>query len=278
MRLSVIIATSNRRTGWLIERSLVSVYNQELVNKTSVDVIVIDDNKDVKEFENVKKAVRLLRLEMKLNESDFKTIVIRNQRTKFMSGTGAWNTGIYYTHSKYAEGWVSILDDDDEYYPNHLFDCINKIDKDTIAVFQRLVWVHSNGEKMYVPLVLEELKPSSFFIGNPGVQGSNMFFKSSAFVAINGFDEDLPNTTDRDLMIRFLWKYSNEPNCLKVIEYIGVLHYNHSREKVNNNLQRKKEGLDIFYNKYREYFSEEAYQKSIARAQKYFKYQVSEEK
>lgn len=267
---TTIIATSQKRTQWLINRSLRSVYNQIDIDKSSWNIFIVDDNEDEAELSKIKCQVEFLRKELNLKSIDFQTNVLRNKRTRFMSGTGAWNTGIMEAFRINPNGFVAILDDDDEFLPNHLSKCMQAIDKDIIAVFQRLIWQNDNGSTMNVDLTKAKLTAENFFIGNPGIQGSNMFFKTKNLVDISGFDESFPNTTDRDLMIRFLWE--NDIETIKVIENIGVIHYNHRRTKVNNNFSLKQKGLDIFYKKYKTHFSEDAYQKSLIRAKKYFNY------
>jgi glycosyltransferase involved in cell wall biosynthesis len=216
-----------------------------------------------------------LREKLALPENHFRTEVITNTRQQGNSGTGAWNTGIYMAYQKYPKGFVSILDDDDEYLPNHLHTCIEHIQPDTLAVFERLVWLNEDGSRMHNELCKELLTAENFYIGNPGVQGSNMFFKTQALINIEAFDESFPNTTDRDLMIRFLWKHPLEN--IVVIENIGVYHYNHKKLKVNNDIPKKHIGLDLFYKKYKKYFSELAYQKSLTRAAAYFHYKPKEQ-
>lgn len=275
MKFSVIIATSQNRTDWLINRSLISVYNQIGIEKSNWCVFVIDDNENESYFFEIKKRIELLRKDLQFNETDFPTSVLKNTRTRHMSGTGAWNTAIFEVYSQFPEGFVSFLDDDDEYLPNHLNDCVTAISKNTVAVFQRLIWQNDDTSTMNVDLTKDKLTAENFFIGNPGVQGSNMFFKTQSLVDIGGFDETLPNTTDRDLLIRFLCK--NDLNNIVVIETIGVNHYNHKREKVNNGILIKRQGLDLFYKKYKAHFSEEAYQKSLARAKAFFNYNPTEQ-
>ncbi len=275
MNITVIIATSLKRTDWLINRSLKSIYGQQKIENKNVAVIIIDDNKDYGELTNIITQVKQLRIRLNLEENEFSTRVIRNKRTRFMSGTGAWNTGISEAYSNYPNGFVSILDDDDEYLPNHLSDCLREIDNDSLAVFQRLFWKNNDGTEMQLPFTIDDLIPENFFIGNPGIQGSNMFFKTEKLIAIKGFDEKLPNTTDRDLMIRFLWyfeKHKYNLQRIKVIENLGVVHYNHNKLKVNNDIDKKHRGLDLFYQKYKAYFSENAYQKSLIRAKQFFHY------
>lgn len=275
MKFSVIIATSQNRTDWLINRSLTSVYKQLGIDKSKWCVFVIDDNENENEFSEIVKRIEHLRKDLQLKEIEFPTTVLKNTRTRFMSGTGAWNTGIFEAYRQFPNGFVSILDDDDEYLPNHLTDCVTAISENAVAVFQRLIWQNDDTSTMSVDLTKDKLTAENFFIGNPGVQGSNMFFKTQNLVDIGGFDETLPNTTDRDLMIRFLWK--NDTNNIVVIETIGVTHYNHKRAKVNNDIPRKKQGLDLFYKKYKAHFSEEAYKKSLARAKAFFNYNPMEQ-
>ena len=275
MKFTIVIATSQRRTDWLINRSLTSVYRQIGIDKSEWNVFVVDDNENKSEFSEIKKRIELLRKELRLNETDFPTTVLKNTRTRFMSGTGAWNTGIFEAYRQFPKGFVSILDDDDEYLPNHLTDCITAISENAVAVFQRLIWQNDDTSTMNVDLTKDQLTAENFFIGNPGVQGSNMFFKTQSLVDIGGFDETLPNTTDRDLMIRFLWR--NDLNNITVLKNIGVIHYNHKKQKVNNDIQRKQQGLDLFYQKYKVHFSEKAYQKSLARAKAFFNYNPKEQ-
>lgn len=270
MKFSIVIATSQKRTNWLINRSLTSVYLQIGIDKSEWTVFVVDDNEAETEFFEIQTRIEQLRKNLQLNSTELTTTLLKNKRTRFMSGTGAWNTGIFESHRLFSNGYVSILDDDDEYLPNHLSDCVTAINENTVAVFQRLIWRNADSSTMDVHLTKKQLTAENFFIGNPGVQGSNMFFKTQNLVDIGGFDETLPNTTDRDLMIRFLW--NNDVNQIKVLENIGVIHYNHKQKKVNNDIPRKHQGLDLFYKKYKAHFPKEFYQNSLTRAKNYFGY------
>jgi glycosyltransferase involved in cell wall biosynthesis len=272
---SVVIATSKKRTDWLIDRSLKSVYRQEGIDRTAWHIFIIDDNESQNEIFEIQERVEFLRGVLGLKQTHFPTFILRNERTRYMSGTGAWNTGVFEAYKQFPNSFVSILDDDDEYLPNHLSDCVTAISENTVAVFQRLIWQNEDSSVMNVDLTKEQLTAENFFIGNPGVQGSNMFFKTKSLIDIGGFDETLPNTTDRDLMIRFLWK--NDLKNIEVINTIGVIHYNHKREKVNNDIPNKQKGLDLFYKKFKTHFSEEAYKKSLSRAKAFFNYKPTEQ-
>ncbi|MFD1016192.1 glycosyltransferase [Winogradskyella rapida] len=271
---TILIATSMKRTNWLIKRSLYSVYKQENVNPELINILIVDDNENEEEFFIIKTKINNLRRKLNLSTHYFSTDIIRNKGVKFNSGTGAWNTGIKHTYTLNKDGFISILDDDDEYLPNHLSACLSEIKDDTLAVFQSLEWRNQDNTIISFPLSLKKLTPLNFFLGNPGVQGSNMFFKTKCLIVINGFDESLPNTTDRDLMIRFLENIKSL-DTISVIKEVGVLHYNHNKKKVNNNLPLKQKGLDLFYAKYKNQFSEFDFQNSLIRANKYFNYEYS---
>ncbi len=205
MKYSVIIATSQKRTDWLIYRSLTSVYKQIGINKSEWCVFVIDDNEDKSEFSKIKKRIELLRNELEFNEKEFNTTVLKNTRTRYMSGTGAWNTGIFEAYKQFPNGFVSILDDDDEYLPNHIADCVTAISENTVAVFQRLIWQNYDTSIINFDLKKDQLTAEHFFIGNPGVQGSNMFFKTQNLVDIGGFFENLQKKNERDFIICFFF-------------------------------------------------------------------------
>lgn len=275
MNFTIIIASSQKRTEWLIERSLKSIYKQKEINKKEWNVLIIDDNIDSEEIYKIKGQVKQLRNEFQFTQNELATKVLKNKRTRFMSGTGAWNTGIYESYKQFPNGFISILDDDDEYLPDHLINCQSSIKQNTVAVFQRLYWVNEDSSTLKMNLKKEDLTKKNFFIGNPGIQGSNMFFKTQSLIDINGFDETLPNTTDRDLMIRFLQKFNLDK--IQITNKVGVKHYNHKKRKVNNDFITKQKGLDIFYKKYKKYFSNDDYGKSILRAKKYFHYNMNEQ-
>ena len=147
----------------------------------------------------------------KLATSGFR--VLMNSRTNNMSGTGCWNTGIMealamerneYT-SFTCSTFVAILDDDDEWKPNHLQSCLDVV-ADTASD-----WVISglerrrNGEQRHEEMATREtLRVEAFLRGNPGVQGSNLFVRLPLLLRAGNFDENMNSMTDRDLCIRLL--------------------------------------------------------------------------
>jgi len=285
IKIHIIIATSKKRTKLLINRSLKSIYFQTKINPENIEIVIVDDNIRLPknnisiEYEKIKKLVTKLRHELNLTNNHFKTHILTNINTKFKSGTGAWNTGIEFIKKQNINSFTAILDDDDEYKENYLYNCIKQIDNNTIAVFAPIIWKGKNIKQVNF-IKEEELTAKYFFIGNPGVQGSNMFFRSDILEKIGGFDENMPSTTDRDLMIRFfdyLNKVENSAYKIVVLNEPLVIHYANGNDRVTDNKKAKKKGLDLFYQKYKSRFSKEDFQKSLKRAKEYFGYEYNEQ-
>lgn len=100
----VIIATCGRN-NFLKERSLFSVYCQNNIDPSLVEIIIVDDNQRInqrysKEFFSIKQIVIQLRQMLNLAATDFQTYVINNTRTQHNSGTGAWNRGLDFITSQ----------------------------------------------------------------------------------------------------------------------------------------------------------------------------------
>lgn len=272
--IAVLLATAFGRTELVRERSLLSVYQQRGVAPARVRVVVVDDNEDPSEFDRVRLAVRSLRAQLRLPESDFPTTCLRNHRSRGQSGTGAWNTGLGLVTEDWADPalWIAFLDDDDEFLPDHLANCIGACADDAVGVFERLEWVRSGGVEPR-PFSRDDLTPEAFFVGNPGVQGSNLFVRSDAIRAIGGFDESLSNTTDRDLMIRLLRLAHARGLEARALPSVGARYYDHDGPRVNTDLARKRVGLARFYAKYARDFSPAQLRASLERARRLFGYE-----
>jgi len=136
--------------------------------------------------------------------------VTKNDRTKNVSGTGCWNTGIMLALAmegvEYAgstcETFIAILDDDDEWTPQHLQSCLEVC---TAADWVVPGLIRDNGQRRTnEEATLGTLHVRDFLRGNPGVQGSNLFVRLSLILRSGMFDEDMNSMTDRDLCIRML--------------------------------------------------------------------------
>ena len=295
----VIIATSKERTELLLNRSLPSVYQQEEVNPT---IIIVDDNhvpegsKHSFEFSRIAEGIRELREQKLKPQYDlqyhpsqsspphfndyFPTHVLKNTHTVGHSGTGAWNTAIQHLKEKKPtnDRYVAILDDDDEYLPDHLANCMRSVSscpEHPAAVFSPLIWKDRAGETV-LSIDQKRITQQEFFIGNPGVQGSNLFLRFDVLTGVNGFDENLYSATDRDLMIRILDHLgSDEKDQIIIREDPTVIHHADGGDRVTADMVQKKKGLDALYRKYRNRFSKEDFQQSLERAASLFGYEYT---
>jgi hypothetical protein len=301
-QIIVIIATSFARTKLLLERSLKSVYKQTNINPHQT--YIVDDNpiKNGKhhsdEYNNINDVINTLRkniLKPKFNEfknkrntpnikfdNYFHTNLIQNTRTKGFSGTGAWNSGAFkalrYSNINY---FLAFLDDDDEWKENYLetlFKSITKPDNlkniKTIASIAGFLRIEKH-KSIKIQADKENFNKESFFVSNPGLQGSNLFIELKTFWTIGGFDESLKSATDRDLGIRLAEYVRIRPSKKIVfIDDILVNHYAISENRVTTNSINKKQGLDLFYRKYYHQFSKELQEKSLKRAKSLFNYNI----
>lgn len=284
----VVIATSKGRTNLLYERSLRSVYTQ--VDAHPKEIVIVDDNhKHPGEFEHITECIERLRTEVFKRyvkkeiplDDIFKTTLLKNKRTKGHSGTGAWNTALYYLEKKYEDlrgFFITILDDDDSYHNAYLSRCseiIKKKGEQLAAIFPYLEWVKSDGNVVH-DFSHIDLTQKAFLIGNPGIQGSNMCIRGDLFMEIRGFDEKLHSATDRDLMIRFLDHLDLKSELdIEIIPEPMVLHHTDRKDRVTEDKNKKKLGLDVFYNKYRTRFSKKDMEISLERAERLFGYECN---
>jgi Glycosyl transferase family 2 len=128
-------------------------------------------------------------------------VVLRNQCRP--GAAGAWNTGLLWLQAHGFEGYVAILDDDDEWDPDHLSQCelAGTLD-DADVVLSGLRVMKDGVEIPRSPL--SSVSRDDFLAGNPGWQGSNTFVKLDALMRVGGFTDGLPSTNDRDLAVRLL--------------------------------------------------------------------------
>lgn len=278
----VIIATRPGREQLLLERALPSVYRQEEIHPALV-LVVEDREGPAPTLSQAVQRVRrqVLALKLGLSEGDvpdslFITEVCLNRRTRGTSGSGAWNTAADLARLRTGEGhFLAFLDDDDEWLPGYLCQCMKAAGPPsdfsrTALVLSGLIRIEAGHSTPQVPP--PRLLPQDFFVGNPGVQGSNLFIAQEVFDAVGGFDEAMPSTTDRDLMIRVLdhlrqgtWRTAHVPECL-------VLHHAHDGERVSTNREAKHQGLDYFYARYAHRMSDEELRRSLERARSLFGY------
>jgi hypothetical protein len=182
---------------------------------------------------------------------------LENWRTK-QSASGSWNSGIvsllqFQDEISPSDIFIAILDDDDKWLPCHIEQCIShcKTLPGADVVVSGIIRVEDDGEEKELSIPTT-LKVSQFLIGNPHVQGSNMFIRMSTFLQAGLFDEYLPSCTDRDMMIRILDLGNTRVSIIQDLH--SVVHFaESSRLRLSTrNSSSKNMGLDRFWQKYRD--------------------------
>jgi len=199
-------------------------------------------------------------------ETGLKSVrVVKNKRTDGAAGT--WNTGLDAVREQVGEAWIAILDDDDEWLPQHLETCHMATALGVDAVI--------SGITTYVDEVqasaprLGEFTLTDFLHQNPGWQGSNTFVKLSFLEKAGRFDESLACTHDRDLAIRLLevegFRYARTAE-VTVKYHIGSDVPAYTRR--DNPIKLK--GLSAFWGKHRHRMTREIEDKFFERASDLF--------
>ena len=161
--VAVLVATSER-TELLKTRALPSIAQQSL---TPTRLIVVDDSGDAGASRN-QKLVRDWR------SAGVDVAFLRNRRTK--GAAGAWNSGLdhlLHTGDDPRHLYVAFLDDD-EWARNHLQRCLEAAEKRCLDVIASSFWRIEEGTEPSLVTPPESLEASSFLVGNPGIQCSNM--------------------------------------------------------------------------------------------------------
>ena len=192
-KIAVVIATRDR-AALLADRALPSVMAQTRIPDY---LVVVDDS-------SVELRLGNSNIVASVNLPDVLVRYLENERTA--GASGSWNTAVYFLYRQVddpADLFVAILDDDDAWASSYLERCV------ALACDQALDMVAADTERIETqdgaPLLSEapeSLCGADFLMGNPGIQGSNLFVRLSVLLAAGGFDEGLRSTTDRDLCIR----------------------------------------------------------------------------
>jgi glycosyltransferase, family 2 len=261
-KIGVIIASSLNRNDLLFSRSLNSVLSQ---SKTPDHILIVDDNQDETTSKDIEQRISKLK--------NNKIHYIKNSQTPNMSGSGAWNCGIkWYENFLDDDDYMAILDDDDSWHEEYISSCYDAITSSSRMPDAVFGFIKRGDCDKCSSFEVEDINISNFLKGNPGIQGSNMFFRFGVLKAIDGFDETLASCTDRDLMIRFLQKYSNKN--IRIIQKVLIKHFV-SKDSVTSNFISKTKGLNSFHIKYIRLYSKELLEEALQRARKLFNYQES---
>ncbi|MCY3414711.1 MAG: glycosyltransferase family 2 protein [Candidatus Heimdallarchaeota archaeon] len=266
INIHVILPTKNRPK--LLERSLSSVIKQSFKPKF---IIIVNDS-DNEMIELTTDVVNNL----KKNLIDTKLVEIRNNKTRSLSGS--INSGLETLNSieTTERDFVALLDDDDWWDDKYLESCMNSICNNANWIIPGLIRYdqnNKNGLKQKIPNE-SEMNIDTFLIGNPNIQGSNMFIRLDLFNRIGGFDEELISSTDRDMCIRLL----QEPDTRYSFLNEHLVHhwaFDEIPRLSSPGTKNKENGLRLFYQKYKHLMNSEIETEFKLRALNLFKINLS---
>ena len=119
-----------------------------------------------------------------------------------------------------GDPFVSVLDDDDFWDTRYLQNCLKFAeDVGCDMVVSGLIRHDVEHPEGFRQSILDSISIHDFLVGNPGVQGSNLFVRASRLRSAGGFSEDLVSTTDRDVCIRLLQGGIRVADRGKPVEY-----------------------------------------------------------
>lgn len=272
--VTALIATCGR-PDLLMERSLPSIMRQR---HPPDSVVIVNDDRSAGARRHIQALVDRRRRDCGPESlwSRVPIAVIDSSRTK--GASGAWNSGILHVvddllnvqnRQHIADKFVAVLDDDDEWLPNHIELCIDQVRRTGGDVVVAGLVRRDGADKVTEHSIPSSLRPCDFFATNPHVQGSNMFIRLDALLLAGLFDERLPSCTDRDLMVRILDIPSTK---VAFVKQHTVVHYAepHRLRLSTANTFNKTAGLDRFWAKYRRRMSAKHKQQFCRRAKAYF--------
>lgn len=253
--VAVLIATCNR-PGLLAQRSLTAVQRQS----RRPDFLVVVDDSDPPQRPDNRNIVNDLRL------GGARIVYLTNSRTR--GAAGAWNTGLDWLRRHAGDpnaAFVAVLDDDDEWEPGHLALCAEIAAAQSLDMVAPSIVRITSDSPPRTQAAPAKLDAGLFLVGNPHIQGSNLFVKLSALLEAGTFDESLPSCTDRDLCVRL--------SDLGWIRYAAldrptVCHYaDTARPRLSSpTADPKKRGLDRFWGKWHGRMSDEQRAACLARS------------
>lgn len=256
LRVVVLVATKHRH-DLLAARSLPSVASQR---RPCDELVLIDDTGDAASLERCRSLARSQGLPVS---------ALLNRRTR--GAAGAWNTGLDHLARHVADPrsvFVAFLDDDDEWLPHHLEQCLGALQFGTSLVasgFARVV-AGLADEAVKPPAVL---RTADFYVGNPGIQPSNLMVRLDRVLEAGGFDESLQSCTDRDLLIRL--SRISTADYRRVVAQTVRHHACLDRPRLcTPGSPQRQAGLDAFFDKHGPHMTAAQLQRAQGRALRLF--------
>ena len=221
--ISVVIPTIGK-PEYLVQ-SIQSVIKQKL--KVS-EIIIVDGNEE----KFLDEAIESFKFNNNIK-------IIKN-----INGNASENRNLGVKKSE--NDFIAFLDDDDIWLPNYLEESYNSLLKSKSSVV--ICWLnYMKGDSIFpFKNIKKDLKINNLFFYNPGIIGSNIFIKKEIFNQINGFDESLEISEDKDFLIKMIKEKIN----YEVLDKRLVIHRHHSNKQLSFNYKTRLRGTTAFFKKY----------------------------
>ncbi len=202
--------------------------------------------------------------------------VLQNDRTPGLAG--ALNTGIMTvlkaSGSKVnPDDYLLFLDDDDTWADTYTMDFAELLGQTSADVAACDFTRNEDGHESVIAAP-DDLNMRDFLRGNPGIQGSNLIIRMSTVLKAGMFDEHMPSTTDRDLMVRVAMLEGIRYARLDRANMVHFASSRYHRLSTPGNPAKCK-GLKRFFRKYSAWMTEDDARYFMRRARHVFKCDVA---
>ncbi|MEN8660426.1 NADAR domain-containing protein [Marivita sp.] len=258
MRKSVVIIPSSLRRPNLLERALYSVARQS--RAADLVLIACDAPKDSNLVADVGTLCSAF-------EGTLEVIV--NPHAPGLSNT--LNFAFRHLEDLIPDSAIiSLLDDDDYWSPNYLeaVEAQFNVGADFVAA----PFLYPGEDAPYRPARRppNSIEPDLFLVGNPGISNSTMSICFGVLRKIGGWNDALSSCTDRDACLRLCRAGARYRVAVGATAFIDRTH--HTPRLTDRGGAAKFDGLEAFYDQWRDAMSPEVLAASRARAIKLFDY------
>lgn len=177
--VSVVIPTADRQDALL--NAIGHVFRQTI---PPAEIIVVDNGRNPVVLAELPATVSVIRTPPRIGPSAARNVGARSAKCEY----------------------IAFLDDDDEWSPDYLemaLDCFATTGAD-VVVAQLLRKRTGGSVQPYKIFPADATAQRAVFFRNPGFGGQNILVKKSVFIELDGFDESLPASVDRDFAARLL--------------------------------------------------------------------------
>ncbi|WP_043361019.1 glycosyltransferase family 2 protein [Microbacterium testaceum] len=146
---------------------------------------------------------------------------------------------------------IGFLDDDDIWEIDFVAKCMDAMTKGHVDLGVSWIVEFSDQHEKPGHSMDDGLRADQVLAINPGITGSNFLIRRPAFVALGGFDQDLPVKNDTDFFARFL----REGRTYAVVPERLLRQRKHRTGQLTAVNEARARGTELFMAKHKDYLS-----------------------